>query len=98
MSTVIVVLTMIVTPSLGLGKANNDYGVIIDAGSSGSRVYVYYWKHREDKTVLPDIYPVDGNGLGQSFSKHYNLVYDDRFITDAVQVGSSLSFVITLSP
>lgn len=85
---------MMVTPSMGSGKANNDYGVIIDAGSSGSRVYVYYWKHRHDKTTLPDVYPLDGSGLGQENSKQYNLVFDDRFITDAVQVGTSAKFVI----
>lgn len=93
---IIVFVTMIINPSMGFVKANNDYGVIIDAGSSGSRVYVYYWRHREDKSRLPDVYPVVGDGLGQMNSKDYNLVYGERFITDAVQAGSSYSFVISI--
>jgi len=35
-----------------------DYGVIIDAGSSGSRIYVYKWPHRKDHSTIPVVTPL----------------------------------------
>jgi len=37
---------------------NSDYGIIIDAGSSGSRIYVYKWPHRPDNSTIPVVAPV----------------------------------------
>ena len=35
-----------------------DFGIIIDAGSSGSRIYVYDWPHRADNSTIPVVAPV----------------------------------------
>ena len=90
---IIVNATMIAGHSMASSNPNNDYGVIIDAGSSGSRVYVYYWRHCEDTKILPDAYPADENGLGQTKSQKGSLLLNKKFITDAIQVGSSAKFV-----
>lgn len=89
---IIVVATMIAGHSMASSNPNNDYGIIIDAGSSGSRVFVYYWRHREDTTILPDVYPAFTNGVDQMKTQNASLVLNRQFINDAVQVGSSTTF------
>jgi len=39
-------------------EPTTDYGIIIDAGSSGSRIYVYDWPHRKNKTTVPVVSPL----------------------------------------
>ena len=90
---IIVIATMIAGYSMATRNPKNDYGVIIDAGSSGSRVYVYYWRHREDTTTLPDVYPTDADVLSQAKTQEGSLFLNKRFINDAVQVGPSEKFV-----
>ena len=42
----------------GSEEPTEDYGIIIDAGSSGSRIYVYRWPHRKDNSTIPQVDPV----------------------------------------
>lgn len=93
MTGIIVIITMIAGYSMATKNPNNDYGVIIDAGSSGSRVYVYYWRHREDTTILPDAYPAYADELSQTKTQKGSLLLNKRFINDAIQVGPSEKFV-----
>jgi len=42
----------------GVAPDRREYGVVIDAGSSGSRVWVYRWPASKKRWVLPKIEPV----------------------------------------
>lgn len=41
------------TPHHGQGQGHVQYAVILDAGSSGSRVHVYNWTQRSNPRQLP---------------------------------------------
>ena len=46
-----------------------SYGIVLDCGSSGTRVYIYYWPpHNGDKHQLLDIHQLIGND-GKPLSK-----------------------------
>jgi len=70
----LVVLTAVIAVTVVLltRPATFDYGIIIDAGSSGSRIYVYKWPHRKDNSTIPVVTPVlpeEGQGAGQNSVK-----------------------------
>ena len=41
--------------AIAQGKATREYGVVVDAGSSGSKVRVYTWAQVKNPSQVPDI-------------------------------------------
>ena len=66
-----------ITESAPASDASNvNYAVVIDAGSSGSRAYIYHWlTHSGDPTTLLKIEPLKGE--------------DDQPVVKAVTPGLS---------
>ena len=56
-----VVIVIVFYPAKKDDEPTTDYGIIIDAGSSGSRIYVYDWPHRKDTKTVPVVSPVVPN-------------------------------------
>lgn len=86
---VAVVLAVVFAVVLAPRKVHNDYGIIIDAGSSGSRIYVYRWPHRTNASTIPSVTPVVADALA---TNRFDLLLDGNTITDAVELGSSSRF------
>jgi Golgi nucleoside diphosphatase len=72
-------------------RAQLDYGIIIDAGSSGSRIYLYEWPERLDKT-LP---LVEQASINQTVVSTKTSISLESFATNPTSVSTSLSPLIT---
>jgi len=71
------IVAVVLVLVLGGDTPTTDYGVIIDAGSSGSRVYVYEWPHRKDNKTVPVVAPLTPNGLEMLHIRQLRSVGDD---------------------
>jgi Golgi nucleoside diphosphatase len=66
-----------------------DYGIMIDAGSTGCRIYLYDWPHRENNS-LPLVQPV----INQTIISLKNNNPLSGFVNDPQNAGASLEPLI----
>eukprot|EP00026_Physarum_polycephalum_P008540 Phypoly_transcript_08628.p1 GENE.Phypoly_transcript_08628~~Phypoly_transcript_08628.p1 ORF type:complete len:441 (+),score=65.14 Phypoly_transcript_08628:172-1494(+) len=76
--------------SFGATTPAKDYGIMIDGGSSGSRIYLYEWPHREQNT-LPLVEPTS---INQTVISKKNANPLSGYTSNPGDAGASLSLLI----
>jgi hypothetical protein len=74
----------------------NDYGVVMDCGSSGTRVFVYTWPRTSHEKELLQIEPLKGslpNFINLNYLKKYKMKTEMRFKRRS-SLGSAPSLII----
>ena len=74
----------------------NDYGVVMDCGSSGTRVFVYTWPRTSHEKELLQIEPLKGsfpNFIHLNYLKKYKMKTEMRFKRRS-SLGSAPSLII----